>query len=81
MRKIYVKSVILCVFVFLVVWGCSQQTYDLVIHSGTIVDGSGTTGYQASVGITDGKIAKIGKIKSSQGVQAIDAGGKYVRPR
>jgi N-acyl-D-amino-acid deacylase len=80
MKKIDVKYLFFCVFVILFVWSCSQQTYDLVIHSGTIVDGSGTTGYQASVGITDGKIVRIGKIKASQGIQVIDADGKYVVP-
>ena len=80
MKKSDVKYLFFCVFVILFVWSCSQQTYDLVIHNGTIVDGSGTKGYQASIGITDGKIVRIGKIKTSRGVQAIDAGGKYVVP-
>jgi N-acyl-D-amino-acid deacylase len=80
MKKTRLKNLIFYTFVILFVWSCSQQTYDLVIHNGTIVDGSGTIGYQASVGITDGKIVRIGKIKTSQGIQAIDAGGKYVAP-
>jgi N-acyl-D-aspartate/D-glutamate deacylase len=80
MNKSHVKHLLLCVCVFLFLWSCSQQTYDLVIHEGTIIDGSGSKGYQGSVGITDGKIVKIGKVHASQGVQAIDAAGKYVVP-
>lgn len=80
MKKIHVKYLVFYTFVFLFVWSCSQQTYDLVIHDGTIHDGTGTKGYRASIGITDGKIARIGKVKASQGVQAIDAGGKYIVP-
>lgn len=80
MTKVYVKMFVLCVFVTLFMWSCSQQTYDLVIHEGTVIDGTGTKGYQASIGISDGKILKIGKIKASQGKQVIDANGKFVVP-
>jgi N-acyl-D-aspartate/D-glutamate deacylase len=52
----------------------------MVIHDGTVIDGSGAKGYQASIGITDGKIVKIGEIKASQGAQAFDVDGKYVVP-
>jgi N-acyl-D-amino-acid deacylase len=80
MKKIQVKYLLLYAFVFLFLWNCSQQTYDLVIYNGTIVDGSGADAYQASIGITDGNIVRIGKIKASQGVNAINSGGKYVVP-
>jgi N-acyl-D-amino-acid deacylase len=80
MKKTYVNALALFLLIFLCVWGCSQQTYDLVIHNGIIVDGTGAEGYQASVGIVDGKIFKISKIKASQGRQVIDASGKYVVP-
>lgn len=80
MTKIYVRAVVLCVLTILFVWGCSQQTYDIVIHGGAIIDGTGTKAYQSNIGITNGKIVKIGKIKASQGLQSIDARGKYVVP-
>jgi N-acyl-D-aspartate/D-glutamate deacylase len=80
MNNNFGKYLFVCVFVLLLVWSCSQQTYDLVIHDGTIIDGSGAEGYQADIGISDGKTQKIGKIRESQGNQVIDAGGKYVVP-
>jgi N-acyl-D-amino-acid deacylase len=80
MTKIHVKYLIVCACVFLFFWSCSQQTYDVLIHGGTIVDGTGSKGYQSNIGITDGKIVKIGKIKKSHGLQTIAAEGKYVVP-
>jgi N-acyl-D-aspartate/D-glutamate deacylase len=35
---------------------------------------------QADVGIKDGKIAKIGKLKGHQAKKVIDAGGQVVAP-
>ena len=35
--------------------------YDLIIRNGTIIDGSGLPRYQADVGITQGRVASIGK--------------------
>jgi len=53
--------------------------HDLIIRSGTIVDGSGGARYRADVGVRDGKITEIGKI-SSRGSQEIDAEGHVVSP-
>ena len=38
------------------------MTYDLVIRGGTVVDGTRLPRLRADVGITDGKVAKIGRI-------------------
>lgn len=54
--------------------------YDLVIHGGTIVDGSGNPGYRADIGIRDGRIARISRIRLATGGAAIDASGKIVAP-
>ncbi len=65
---------------FWIVFSCKTQNYDVIIFGGTIIDGSGSPGYNADIGITDGKIQKIGKLKRSQGIQIIDAAGKIVAP-
>ena len=53
--------------------------YDLVIKNGTVVDGSGSARYRADVAITDGKIAKIGRV-NEKSKQTIDAEGHVVSP-
>ncbi len=41
--------------------------YDLLIKNGRIVDGSGLPSFIADVGIKDGKIVGIGRLKGSAG--------------
>lgn len=58
----------------------AQQTYDVVIHGGRIVDGTGAPWYTGDLGIKDGKIVAIGRISPAAGRRAIDATGKVVTP-
>jgi N-acyl-D-aspartate/D-glutamate deacylase len=53
--------------------------FDLVIRNGSVVDGSGLAAYSADVGIADGKIACIGRIKE-RAIREIDAEGHVVTP-
>ena len=53
--------------------------YDLLVKNGTVIDGSGSPGYRADVGVVDGKIAAIGRITESA-KQTIDADGHIVSP-
>ena len=55
------------------------MAYDLLVKNGTVVDGSGSPGYRADVGIIDGKIAAIGRINEGA-KQTIDAEGHIVSP-
>ena len=54
--------------------------YDLVIKNGLVVDGSGGARYRADVGVTGGKISKIGRISGEQAGETIDAEGHVVTP-
>ncbi len=56
-----------------------SQTYDVVIKSGRIYDGSGGPSYVADVGIKDGHIAAIGQLRPDAG-EVIDAQGLAVAP-
>ena len=58
----------------------TAQTYDTVIKNGKIVDGTGNGWFWGDVGIKDGKIAKVGKIETSEGVVVVDARGMIVAP-
>lgn len=57
----------------------AQPVYDTVIRNGWIIDGTGNPGYKGEIGITDGRVAKIG-FHLGEGKQTIDAGGKVVAP-
>ena len=52
---------------------------DLVIRNGTIVDGSGAARYRGDMGIKDGRIVEIGRIRSAA-QRTIDADGLIVAP-
>jgi len=55
------------------------MSYDLVVRNGTVVDGSGGARYRADVGVTHGRISRIGRIKE-KGRREIDAEGLVVSP-
>jgi N-acyl-D-amino-acid deacylase len=52
---------------------------DLLIKNGTVVDGSGGARYRADVGVNDGRIVEIGRIRQPA-ERTIDAEGMIVSP-
>ncbi len=54
--------------------------FDLIIKGGTVVDGTRVPRYRADVGIKNGKIAKIGRLKGSDAEKVLDASGLIVAP-
>jgi N-acyl-D-amino-acid deacylase len=56
------------------------MTYDLVIRSGNVVDGSGSPAFKADVAVADGKIPAVGDLGSARAEQVIDATGLVVSP-
>src|SRR5580700_9422808 len=60
--------------------GDVTMEFDTVIRGGTIVDGTRLPRYRSDIGIKNGKIAKIGRLKSSDGAQVLDAEGLIVAP-
>jgi N-acyl-D-amino-acid deacylase len=55
------------------------MTHDIVIRGGNIVDGTGAEPFRGDIGVTDGRIAEVGKI-ASKGAEEIDADGLTVTP-
>jgi N-acyl-D-aspartate/D-glutamate deacylase len=54
--------------------------YDIVIHGGLIVDGTGAAGVIADLAIADGRIVYLGSIASAPAERRIDATGLIVAP-
>lgn len=55
------------------------MAYDLLIRNGRIVDGSGMPAYRGDLGIRNGKVAEIGKLRGAA-ARTIDADGLVVAP-
>jgi N-acyl-D-amino-acid deacylase len=55
-------------------------TYDLVIRTARLVDGTGAASRRADVAIADGKIAAIGPLHDARAATTIDAAGLVVAP-
>src|SRR5687767_9931740 len=53
--------------------------YDLLIRNGRVADGSGTPAFHGDIGIRNGKIAEVGKLRGSS-ARTIDADGLVVAP-
>src|SRR5437660_1075104 len=49
--------------------------FDLVIQGGMVIDGTHTPRYRADLGIKNGKIAKIGRLRAQDGKKVLDASG------
>ena len=55
------------------------MAYDLLVKNGTVIDGSGGARFAADVGVKDGKIAAIGRLRD-RARRTIDADGHVVAP-
>jgi N-acyl-D-amino-acid deacylase len=54
--------------------------FDLLILGGTVVDGTGSRGVRADVGIENGVIARVGNLRGATAARTIDAAGRVVAP-
>jgi N-acyl-D-amino-acid deacylase len=57
-----------------------KDEYDIIIRNGRVIDGSGSPGFNADVGIKNDRIAKIGQLKNASAARVIDARGLVVAP-
>lgn len=67
----------------LFLWGCNSnenETYDVVIRNGQILDGSGNSSYTGDIAINADTIAAMGDLKDKKGRLEIDAEGLAVAP-
>lgn len=78
----YFRSLLIAVLtVFCFLTANAQTTpYDLIIHNGHIIDGTGSPWYSGDIGIRDGHIAAIGFLGSASAKRIIDVHGMVVAP-
>jgi N-acyl-D-amino-acid deacylase len=79
------KPVILLVFCFVLTisfmtFAAEEQSFDIVIRNGRIIDGTGSPWYSGDIGIRAGRIITIGDLAKSKANQVIDARGMVVAP-
>lgn len=75
---------LICLAAVLVADGVSapqpQQTFDVLILNGRVMDGSGNPWIRTDLGIRDGRIAATGKLEGRTAKRIIDARGRIVSP-
>lgn len=59
--------------------GC-EADFDLVLHGGTVIDGTGAAGIAADVGVRDGRIAEVGDLSERPATERLDVAGHVVAP-
>jgi N-acyl-D-aspartate/D-glutamate deacylase len=57
-----------------------QESYDLIVRGGMVVDGTGLPRRRVDVGIRDGRVAKLGHLDGASATREIDATGRVVAP-
>lgn len=60
--------------------GVSDRGFDLIVRSGTVIDGTGAPGGRADIGISDGVIRVIGDLRQVGAADEINAEGLIVTP-
>ena len=60
--------------------GRPADTYDLLIRGGRVVDGSGNPAVDGDVAVTNGRIARIGRLEGANATRVIEAAGQVVAP-
>ncbi|MDG2090979.1 MAG: D-aminoacylase [Gammaproteobacteria bacterium] len=58
----------------------AQESFDILILNGQIIDGTGNPWFEADVGIIDQHIVSIGNLEGAQASRIIDATGLIVSP-
>src|SRR5271166_2273853 len=60
--------------------GTLMPEYDFIIRDGMVIDGTPMPRFRADIGIKNGRIAKIGRLRASDAAKNVDASGHIVAP-
>lgn len=74
------RNLLLLLSILAIGTGYAQESYDVLIQGGRIVDGSGNPWYEADVGIRGERVVRIGDLSGSTAEAVIDATGLVVSP-
>jgi N-acyl-D-amino-acid deacylase len=58
----------------------AQARFDVLIHGGQVIDGTGAPARRVDVGITGDRITAVGDLGTATAATMLDAAGKYVTP-
>jgi N-acyl-D-amino-acid deacylase len=58
----------------------AQETADLIIRNGRILDGTGNSWYYGGVAIRNGKILRVGNLEGITAARTLDAGNRIIAP-
>src|ERR687886_649963 len=83
-RRVY-TALALVIMVAVAMYGvrsarAQSPAYDILIHGGHVVDGSGNPWFAADVAVKGGRIAAIGRLSGATASRVIDARGRVVAP-
>jgi N-acyl-D-amino-acid deacylase len=74
------RKVVLLVSFLAIGTSAAQQSFDVLVQGGRIIDGSGNPWYEADVGIRGERVIAIGDLSGSTAERVIDASGLVVSP-
>jgi N-acyl-D-amino-acid deacylase len=58
----------------------AAQSFDLLINNARVFDGTGNPAFPADIGVRDGRIVAVGRLRGARAVRVIDATGRFVSP-
>ena len=58
----------------------AQQSYDILIRGGRVLDGSGNPWRRADIGIDGDRVVAVGRLEDATGRRVVDAEGLYIAP-
>ena len=79
-RRCGYRIILLALLAFFTAGAGAAERVDLIIHNGTIYDGTGRAPTRGNVAVRDGKVVAIGQLTDYTAAREVDAAGLAVAP-